>query len=1348
MNAPPSPVVAGRDARRGVLLLVVLSMLTLFLMLGAAYVVAATRAREAARAYARLTFGGDEARVPHAQLLDRMLLSVVRGPVVIVGSGTFESLLADRYGPTMPGGLMGSASVISGPIITVTATIPTLTNPTDLNGRVLTFAEAGRPVTSHRIIRAVNDSGVGTTSNAAATRFVLRLDTPATGRPRALPRGTQIRINGREFAGEPSANPLTAPANESWDGFDDHNLFLARVDPGSSISSSIVSRLSFEPSPPSLTATLDVDSDGFYDAADNDGDGVYDGVFRDFGIPDFTDAFGNAVRVRASVLIVDLDGRFNVNAHGSLAPVLYGTGHPGWTADTVAVTTGSLAHVPLGSGYGPADIAANLGPGNAPKSPDATASGTRMFDGVELVATGTESPRLAVLTGARAFDSGAGMLRFRGRRVAGSRYSTSEDTPRLRPAEGRYGEQSPRSWLTVSATLSDSSASFAYARPGRRNFADHTSMVVATRWPNPAQSGTNFGVPAMWWNGSNTFNAGAAGAAYPLPRGVFNSPPDLHGRMKTLTVSATASGSAALAPRLIFAQPEWSSPTDPREIKDNPYEVRLDTRRGFGGSLKDPATDGQGISTSGSFVDNPFTPAELEPVLRPYDIDTNRCPPRLAALLGSAGEDSRLKITTDSWDTTAITGGTAGAAGRLFAWLRNATTGSIYLGNAVTGDIGGEVARGERFDLNRPLAAFETANAGYTNTFHYYVQRQAYFKDLYTLLVALEQGGGAAPSAARAAELAQWAANVVEFRDADSRVTPFEYDTNPQNGWSVGGNVGLTSDDVLSQRAVVWGVERPEILIRETFAWDYGSGAGEGGLAVVLHRPWNAVALAASGTIAGEPCDYAFDTRVNASDAPGNVVDLGKKSGTSALTPNATAYNDVSPGTFPIWRLRIVAGGTSYVRFDMPAPGGGATGTFAPQTLANGNDKPKLPVDGTLTIHSGSTAGSMTVRFGPVVSPTTATLTIGGSTAASASGTACPMGTNFRIPSGSGTATLYLERLSDPSRQPTAAQWAADPLAFSPSSTETLRYVVVDSCVVNNTNTASGDVPVNSRRRSAAAQSTAFWRNQPSDFVNGATLSAGGSANLPTAIPDAQRDNVAWFPWPNRPFVSAAELCFVPRSNSQNLLANYERITTGSSGFTIPLSGDLTLDRLFDAVHVPTRFAGIHVSSTATLNVVGIFNTTTFVNQLSSFREPGRVNLNTVTSPDVWNAVVGGPLSTVAAPFPSSLLSTPARSLAGLLGLGGGTVPIADTGAPLSTLNRDRNPLHRFYTATRLANTVTPRSNVFAIWITLRESVANDPDSVRFRRAFYIVDRSIPVGFEEGRDLNVWDCVRVRRIIE
>jgi hypothetical protein len=91
---------------------------------------------------------------------------------------------------------------------------------------------------------------------------------------------------------------------------------------------------------------------------------------------------------------------------------------------------------------------------------------------------------------------------------------------------------------------------------------------------------------------------------------------------------------------------------------------------------------------------------------------------------------------------------------------------------------------------------------------------------------------------------------------------------------------------------------------------------------------------------------------------------------------------------------------------------------------------------------------------------------------------------------------------------------------------------------------------------------------------------------------------------------------------------------------------------------------------------------------------------------------------------------------------------VSDTNSVTTVLAHNHNPLHEIYTATRLANTTTTRSNVFAIWITLRAAVTNDPDSARYHRGFYIVDRSIPVAFEPERIHNVWDCVRLRRIIE
>ena len=121
--------------RRGVLLLVVLSMLTLFLMLGTAYLVVSTRSRETARAYARLAMQSDGVSIPHAPLLDRAFLKFVRGGTdlpapsrtinnnyipslnLTINSGTFtdsevkppsfptvfESLLEDKYGSSATG---------------------------------------------------------------------------------------------------------------------------------------------------------------------------------------------------------------------------------------------------------------------------------------------------------------------------------------------------------------------------------------------------------------------------------------------------------------------------------------------------------------------------------------------------------------------------------------------------------------------------------------------------------------------------------------------------------------------------------------------------------------------------------------------------------------------------------------------------------------------------------------------------------------------------------------------------------------------------------------------------------------------------------------------------------------------------------------------------------------------------------------------------------------------------------------------------------------------------------------------------------------------------------------------
>ncbi|MGC6443278.1 MAG: hypothetical protein ACON4H_11510, partial [Rubripirellula sp.] len=67
-----------------------------------------------------------------------------------------------------------------------------------------------------------------------------------------------------------------------------------------------------------------------------------------------------------------------------------------------------------------------------------------------------------------------------------------------------------------------------------------------------------------------------------------------------------------------------------------------------------------------------------------------------------------------------------------------------------------------------------------------------------------------------ARRLAQWAVNVVDYRDPDSIMTRFAFDPQPfdANGWTV--NDDLTSPQ--DSRFVVWGVEEPQLMFSEGLA--------------------------------------------------------------------------------------------------------------------------------------------------------------------------------------------------------------------------------------------------------------------------------------------------------------------------------------------------------------------------------------------------------------------------------------------------------------------------------------------------------------------------------------------------
>jgi len=1354
------------NQRRGVLLLVVLSMLTLFLMLGTAYLVVSTRSRETARAFARLAMQSEGIRVQPTRLLDAAFLTLVRGggntftvahPQPPLVSGTFESLLADKYGFSTTGTANGVTVLddtpSTGSLLLKLSGISGVDIDAYLPGRIITLLGSAREPTSHRIIK------VDTVSNS------LVVDNLSRRRQFTLPSGaTPFVLNGPEFSVDPTV-AAKYRINEPWDGFDDANPFLTHLAPkdayesfeSDSVSSSVVKKVGYVPllsgTSPSTLSLLETGTNGFSFGADNDGDGVNDGFFFDIGLPSQYAPNGDEIRLDVSALVVDLDSRFNINAHGSLAASTYCTTtnnlHRNWAHTTGTITVPQFAGMPLGSGYGPAEVNAGwMFPATAYTKP------TDYF-GLEKTDPNVDKPRpgsnpdIAVLSGLLT-DSQIGQ------RPSTSRFTTAMPTPKIGTIEGRYAENagskisgtSSASQLVITGTYTLQLNSYPLARPGQPTVDDELSTLT-DRGVNPAVAGetVNANIPPLWWSGSANFDWSTANVAgLPSPRGIYNSPPDLHGRM--ITVSSTATGKAI--PQLVFAKPEWGT----NETTDDPYELRLDRNGPRNGSL----------ASFGSVIDNVFNVAELEGVLRPYDHDTMQLPLRLQVALGSMAEQSRFRVTTDSWDTTALTGT---AAFTLRKWAQEAvTSGGATLSGAfpVSGLLSGEIARGERFNLNRALAqSDDTADTrGYPGNWNamrlgtYHIQRQAYFKDLYTLFVALGRPANSAT--------AQWAANVVEFRDADSRVIPFEYDTDPkQEGWNVDGFVSSATSYIEnraeSTRKVVWGAERPEILIQEVFAWK-NSVSGTGGMVINLHRPWNAVAYSTGTTSTpAEPCDIAFDTLSSGTiGRPTNRVDLGKKTDSRSYSGTNSLYDDLSQETYPIWRLRLVAGGSSnYVRFDTGTAAGTEVVLSDLSQTSKGDDKPKMGVDSTLTIASGT---AIVTGTGPTQD--TAFLSLGPSVRSAAT---------LRMPGTATSGTVYLERISDPTQSLTVTGtilgttktgkniWDEDPLANIDTATVPVRYLIVDQCPVTvvETSSVSSIDPVNASS-SARKPPAPFWR-APIVSDRG-QIRARSTLTIPHIV---DTGSSSWFPWPNRPFVSSAELYLVPENDAAGMLQSYVQPTAAESlpaivSKAIPVG-------LFDAVHVPTRFAGIHTTAGPAANTAlsnaGIFYAINPANQLSAYREPGRVNLNTVVADDVWAAVVAGPLQTsgtaaaVVARTKAGLFAKPATGMHAIMALSGAlditasgtTPPVNDDHSSLKPLQQ-LNPVHNIYTATRLANTATARSNVFGVWITLRESVVNDPDSIKLHRAFYLFDRSIPVAFDPGKDHNVWDAVLLRRIIQ
>lgn len=895
--------------------------------------------------------------------------------------------------------------------------------------------------------------------------------------------------------------------------------------------------------------------------------------------------------------------------------------------------------------------------------------------------------------------------------------------------------------------------------------------------------------------------------------------------------------------------------------------------------------------------------------------------------------------------------------------------------------------------------------------------RQMYARHLYCLAWLLiddpdlDNNGTVTPVErdATADMLAQWAVNIVDFRDGDSIMTPFEYDKNVFDGWQVNGDVadgssGFLADGVTPETAgthgLVWGCERPELLITETIAWhdrrtkddnmgggDIAGGDGDldqmvrpvGSFFVELYNPW-------SNQIDRKPRELYSDVDPTTGNNVPLGIGLGRKVDPtegvdsspvwrlnvtpSGVNPDTTTdpghrmvyfvpENDLpdgslatlvdrngapldfrtgiefycmdtaTPGDPAALRAgRIVPGGHAIVGSSgvldgndhvsiVAAPGSGPTPEADPPTthqriILNGR---RQRLD-TRLYAAGDPKATVPGGVGGPQTPT-GTVPIGFPRSLSVSEpydnppVAAPEGTPRDQVAGAPTLDLqdgnhegfevvHLQRLADPTRE-----WDAvtNPYRTIDSAHIALTIFNSQDTVADpstGTNPSTPDKGIHSCQRGDDAQGKGgadfLYRMHPADGSTPAATLAASLANATlgtrnsgfptwrTAIPPVPVPNplpagtnfLPWMNWNNRPYISQYELLNVPRVNSFQLprtfggydsnnvtrgfphlakLTSLAKVTGG-----LVTGGNIGLERILDFVHVPSRFMGTEkwYSNTAFSSATADTDADYFrlgSNSLSRFRDPGKVNLNTIPHSSVWRALSGSFGSTYggsgtaadaywqnniessirvgnytptvgnAAPttashldpaiptqFPRPFRPTASADLgpvaamqdgtgrSGLLRLDASGIPLffaGSIGAPEQDPLRNSYFLHRGIQ--RLANMTTNQSNVYAIWITvgyfevepwltadangdgipddrngdgtadyvdvasggqptvdplhpdgymLGSEAGADTGQIKRHRSFYIIDRSIPVAFEPGRNHNVDDTILLRRHLE
>ncbi|MDY0170576.1 MAG: hypothetical protein RBS80_28810 [Thermoguttaceae bacterium] len=1495
------------NTRRGVLLLVILALLAMFGMVAVTFVVVASQARIAAEAHQRL----DEVTDPPDKLLNSALLQVLRGsnnPASAIGP---HSLLEDVYGNDWVGSAISSASQYAGgAMIELGVPLPIATVQPRIGGvlTVIPPADASMVGRSARIVDAVDDGGGGSLLRLLPFDGVSVIDAVSNlGSAAVVISGAPFSgIGFTDYALEPGNPENRAPgvmANEDYDAPDYQNMILGAqlVDEyGNLLTDASGNVIGIIPSlhRPELVGfhggidpawvlrpqhSTFTGSNPAFDAingpwdVDNDGDGVPDSIWVDLGFPARSSPDGRLVKPLFAILCVDLDGRLNLNAHGSLAQV---------DPDYYSAPTPSTGHqfadgaiTVRGQGYGPPEV--NL---------------STLFADPTLITVGSFSDTYEEL--------------LLGTPTWPGRYGHN-DSPGIEDAD----LLATRRWL-------DTSNRFAYPS---------------------FQPSSGYNYTDGYWKVETNYVPDHD------PRSAYGTPPDMHG---TIAVGLDRAG-----------RPIWDPDFCGQSGDDNPYEMNTLRRVSRG------TADG---------VDAAFSTTELERLLRVFDRDASTLPPRLLELGGAALAAHRHEVTTDSVDMPVVGHVVDPSTGvRYGTFMELVSTKYPHLTQEQLADLfDPDLLAGRKMNLNRPLPARGNVTADPPP--EYLEARQLLARHLFCLAMFVsEPHAGKNPLAVR--RIAQWAVNVVDFLDDDPIMTPFEYVEDPfATGWTAPVGRPTTTTDKL-----LWGMERPELLLTETLAFhdrrvaDLGWEAGIKDGIPYEENFRRTDPIEPEPATGPAPADLTLDQpripqgslflELYCTTEPGTkpseaLFYRNPDDGQWFLDLNKRPRN--RPRNSPVWRLVITRSARTPAapnnissRFSteplfIPETEAAVTTVeaertvwFTAPTLTSPEDDPEY----------FNFSGVESVRLAPrdylVVGPREETvvgstkktdgtppgssaqkiiLTPGGSppisvTANASGGRAYPEIGQIRTPkvmlaqtgndrigisvsepipakyypspthagpdgvndwygdpetgpfldepldSKEGTplnptggpkmlATdtyqgykyVLLQRLADPTHPHSSDNPHENPY-------RTVDWMPIDLTVFNGQDRPSAlpawlpyadwdpddsnpDVTVDFATRQRDGEDNPFWSSRAFNapfhprayslqlgdepyfkaplrhslgFLN--EVEGFGSPTNPPGRTEGGHigdplSPFPWLTWNNRPFVNPHELLMVPATTAGRFGWEF---TTGDTSpvafahlmdFFDSSSGVSQLHRIFDFLEVPSRFVG------AQLYVPGVDPP----NHLApTYREPGKVNLNTLYSERVFRALMNGfregeadfwrdfvrsrrgygdsddPME-LSTSFPTRF-ARPFRSAAAHALRAepdpadreiDSTLLRSEPGEPSKPLfaflpspddshevnDPGRNPYFRYQGLMRLDNLVTTRSNVYAVWITvgffevtvldtydpafypdglqLGYELGADTGEIRRHRAFYIIDRSVPVGFVRGQDGNAEKTVLLQRFIE